>query len=69
MQEVGRRLAGVWFWIFMLVMVVILLNMLLAILMDTYTEAKQNAGNAQTLQKQISEMIRRRRMFCNPAHN
>ena len=27
-------------------MVVILLNMLLAILMDAYTEVKQNAGNA-----------------------
>lgn len=63
MQEVGRILAGIWFWIFMLVMVVILLNMLLAILMDAYGEVKQHAGNAVTLQRQISEMIRRRKMF------
>ena len=46
MQEVGRILTGGWFWTFMSVMVVILLNMLLAILMDAHTEVKQNAGNA-----------------------
>jgi len=42
-------------------MVVILLNMLLAILMDAYAIAKHKAGMAQTLMRQVSELMRRRR--------
>lgn len=63
MVAVGRVYAGVWFWIFQLVMVIILLNMLLAVLMDSYGTVKQDAGNAQPLSNQVSEMIRRRRQF------
>eukprot|EP00746_Dinoflagellata_sp_MGD_P152328 gnl/MRDRNA2_/MRDRNA2_83580_c0_seq3.p1 gnl/MRDRNA2_/MRDRNA2_83580_c0~~gnl/MRDRNA2_/MRDRNA2_83580_c0_seq3.p1 ORF type:complete len:863 (+),score=149.05 gnl/MRDRNA2_/MRDRNA2_83580_c0_seq3:151-2739(+) len=63
LSDVGRFYAGLWFWLFLLIMVIILLNILLAVLMDAYACVKQNAGNAQTLPKQISEMIRRRRQF------
>lgn len=63
MQEIGRVQAGVWFWIFMMIMVIILLNMLLAILMDAYTAVKESAANAQTLIQQIKEMDRRRKQY------
>jgi hypothetical protein len=61
MKEVGRQWALPWFWIFNMMIAVILLNMLLAILMDAYTEVKNDISDAQTLPTQVSEMIRRHR--------
>mmetsp|Transcript_148981 Transcript_148981/g.263435 ORF Transcript_148981/g.263435 Transcript_148981/m.263435 type:complete len:869 (+) Transcript_148981:62-2668(+) len=63
MREIGFLKAGIWFWIFVLVMVSVLLNMLLAIVMEAYTEVKEKAKNAETLIKQMKEMRRRRQMF------
>merc|ERR1712046_54924 len=40
---------------------VILLNMLLAILMDAYNEVHEELSSAQTLPTQMSELIRRHR--------
>merc|ERR1711971_238611 len=61
MGEVGRQWALPWFWIFNMMIAVILLNMLLAILMDAYTEVKNDIEDAQTLPTQVSDMIRRHR--------
>jgi len=61
LMQVGRIRAGIWFWLFVLVMIVVLLNMLMAILMDAYAEVKMQAGDAQTLPGQINEMNRRRK--------
>jgi len=63
MRRVGLLTSALWLWIFVLVIGVLLLNMLLAILMDAYGEVKSNATDARTLFKQISEILRRRREF------
>mmetsp|Transcript_36482 Transcript_36482/g.101267 ORF Transcript_36482/g.101267 Transcript_36482/m.101267 type:complete len:854 (-) Transcript_36482:274-2835(-) len=63
LRKVGLSISAVWMWIFVLVISVLLLNMLLAILMDAYTEVKSNATDARTLFKQTSEALRRRREF------
>eukprot|EP00931_Biecheleriopsis_adriatica_P050012 TRINITY_DN28942_c0_g1_i1.p1 TRINITY_DN28942_c0_g1~~TRINITY_DN28942_c0_g1_i1.p1 ORF type:complete len:906 (-),score=135.37 TRINITY_DN28942_c0_g1_i1:91-2778(-) len=63
MREIGYTKAAVWFWLFMLVMVLVLLNMLLAIIMDAYQVEKEKASDATTLMRQIMDMVRRRRQF------
>jgi len=63
MKEIGFFKAQIWFWLFMVVMVLLLLNMLLAIVMDAYTEVKGKASNAATLPGQIQEMHRRRKQY------
>lgn len=59
MQEIGLIKAQIWFWSFMLLMVLILLNMLLAVIMDAYTEEKARARTAQSLVFQSFDMGRR----------
>eukprot|EP00928_Gymnodinium_smaydae_P027016 TRINITY_DN21032_c0_g1_i1.p1 TRINITY_DN21032_c0_g1~~TRINITY_DN21032_c0_g1_i1.p1 ORF type:complete len:823 (-),score=163.62 TRINITY_DN21032_c0_g1_i1:94-2562(-) len=61
MKEVGREWAMIWFWLFCLIISVILLNMLLAILMDSYAAVSAEVTDAQTLPQQVSEIIRRHR--------
>eukprot|EP00747_Dinoflagellata_sp_TGD_P156943 gnl/TRDRNA2_/TRDRNA2_177704_c0_seq1.p1 gnl/TRDRNA2_/TRDRNA2_177704_c0~~gnl/TRDRNA2_/TRDRNA2_177704_c0_seq1.p1 ORF type:complete len:393 (+),score=59.09 gnl/TRDRNA2_/TRDRNA2_177704_c0_seq1:100-1179(+) len=63
MEEVRRVHAAIWFWSFMVIIVVILLNMLLAIIMDAYLEVKKNTSDAVTLTGQIKEMWRRHRGY------
>merc|ERR1719265_1498509 len=46
MEKVGRVSAGVWFWIFMFMIVMVMFNVLLAIVIETYTNVKQSAQNA-----------------------
>jgi len=48
-SQVGRVFAFMWISLFMVVNVMLLLNMLLAIIMKHYVQAKDSAGNAQTL--------------------
>merc|ERR1719326_654198 len=55
MGATGRVVAGIWFWIFMILIVLLMLNMLLAIVMDAYSEVKQQAGNAETLFTEIKQ--------------
>lgn len=62
MERVNRLYAVVWFGLFMVLVVIILLNMMLAIIMDNYLSVKKQSGKAITLGKQISEMWRRRQM-------
>lgn len=63
MRKVGLPISAIWMWIFVLVISVLLLNMLLAILMDAYAEVKGCAVDSRTLFKQSSEILRRRREF------
>merc|ERR1719316_553544 len=61
MREVGRGVAGVWFVTFNFLVVIIMLNMLLSIVMDTYMEVKGQTGGAETLISQARETFRRYR--------
>ena len=63
LKDIGYLKAQIWFWGFMLIMVLILLNMLLAMFMDAYTAVKKKASNAQTLSEQMFDMKRRRGMY------
>eukprot|EP00403_Amphidinium_massartii_P029866 CAMPEP_0178390556 /NCGR_PEP_ID=MMETSP0689_2-20121128/10708_1 /TAXON_ID=160604 /ORGANISM="Amphidinium massartii, Strain CS-259" /LENGTH=1012 /DNA_ID=CAMNT_0020011071 /DNA_START=36 /DNA_END=3074 /DNA_ORIENTATION=+ len=45
----SRLIAGLWIVAFFVVMVQLLLNMLLAVIMDSYSEVKEQAGSARTL--------------------
>eukprot|EP00931_Biecheleriopsis_adriatica_P013070 TRINITY_DN11438_c0_g1_i1.p1 TRINITY_DN11438_c0_g1~~TRINITY_DN11438_c0_g1_i1.p1 ORF type:complete len:876 (-),score=181.08 TRINITY_DN11438_c0_g1_i1:39-2666(-) len=64
-QIVGKIYAGTWLWLYVLIVVVLLLNMLLAILMDAYAVVKGKAAEMVGLPQQISEMLRRRRQYLN----
>jgi len=59
LHEVGRPQAYLWFWTFQWLVNLIMLNMLLAIIMDVYTDVKSGIGNAETLWSQSSEIISR----------
>lgn len=59
MERVTRVQAIIWFWPFIIVMVLILFNMLVAIIMDAYGHVKEAAGEAPTLIAQVQNMIRR----------
>jgi len=62
MKEVGRLPASIWFWTFMILMSQVMLNMLLAVVMDAYTEVRGAIGShAETLWSQASEIWRRYR--------
>jgi len=66
LDKVRRTVAMVWFSAVMLLMVLILLNMLLAIIMDNYMKVKQKISDpslAPSLMKQIQEMVRRRQQY------
>jgi len=58
MNRVGREQAGVWFWTFTWIVNLVMLNMLLAIIMDVYTEVKGSIGaDAETLFSQTCEIL------------
>eukprot|EP00930_Biecheleria_cincta_P068799 TRINITY_DN56629_c0_g1_i1.p1 TRINITY_DN56629_c0_g1~~TRINITY_DN56629_c0_g1_i1.p1 ORF type:complete len:895 (+),score=178.65 TRINITY_DN56629_c0_g1_i1:33-2717(+) len=65
MKSSGRVTGGLWISIFIVMIVVLLLNMLLAILMDSYAVVKSKASGMISLPEQISELLRRRRQFIN----
>jgi len=61
-KETGRRQAAIWFWSFTWLVQLVMLNMLLAIVMDIYTEVRGKIGEgAQTLWSQALEIERRYR--------
>merc|ERR1712124_83014 len=63
MEQVSRVSAAVWFWIFMLIIVMVMFNVLLAIVIESYTTVKKTAQNAPSLAQTISEMRRRRKQY------
>eukprot|EP00411_Alexandrium_monilatum_P046945 CAMPEP_0175450498 /NCGR_PEP_ID=MMETSP0095-20121207/62401_1 /TAXON_ID=311494 /ORGANISM="Alexandrium monilatum, Strain CCMP3105" /LENGTH=340 /DNA_ID=CAMNT_0016750973 /DNA_START=1 /DNA_END=1021 /DNA_ORIENTATION=- len=58
-KEKGLFRAFLWFFTFMVIMVMLLLNMLLAILMESYSNVKALAENEPSLAQQIQNLIRR----------
>jgi len=58
-SQVGRAFAFTWIALFMVVNVMLLLNMLLAIIMKHYVQAKDRAGNAQTLWSEAAQVFKR----------
>merc|ERR1712039_872302 len=55
--EVGRPLTSLWFWSFTWLVNLVMLNMLLAMIMDTYTQVKGSmGGDAETLWSQAVEI-------------
>ena len=63
MERVTRTGAYLWFTMFMVLVVIILLNMLLAIILDNYMDVKRVSASADSLGAQIQEMYRRRKML------
>eukprot|EP00403_Amphidinium_massartii_P008526 CAMPEP_0178410908 /NCGR_PEP_ID=MMETSP0689_2-20121128/21225_1 /TAXON_ID=160604 /ORGANISM="Amphidinium massartii, Strain CS-259" /LENGTH=1263 /DNA_ID=CAMNT_0020032105 /DNA_START=54 /DNA_END=3845 /DNA_ORIENTATION=+ len=49
LRRVGRMEAGIWFWIFMILVSLIMLNMLIALVMDAYEEVKSRGSSEETL--------------------
>lgn len=58
MSEIGRIEAGIWFMSFMVIVVMLMLNMLLAIVMDAYSEQKATE-DAETLWEEAWQIIQR----------
>lgn len=65
MEKVNRFAANVWFIFTVVFVVIILLNMLLAIIMDNYMNVKKRSASSQSLGSQMAAMWRRRQMTKN----
>merc|ERR1712228_863907 len=62
MTNVGRFSFNLWFWAFIWLVNFILLNMLLAIIMDVHTDVKGSIGpNAETLVTQAVRVYQRKK--------
>lgn len=57
--EVGLPIIASWFTSYMILVVLIILGMLLAMIMDTYTDVKGKVSSAERLDEQIYELYRR----------
>lgn len=55
MAIVGTLPAALFFWFYTVIVVLIMLNMLLAVILDTYSTVKKQVGNAETLWSQSVE--------------
>lgn len=55
--------AAFWVWSFMLLLVLLMLNMVLAIVMDVYTEMRRTAGNSETVATTILHLFDRLRYW------
>jgi len=51
--------AALWTWTFMLLIVLLMLNMVLAIVMDVYTEMRKNAGQSETVWTTLKHFLSR----------
>mmetsp|Transcript_35602 Transcript_35602/g.62922 ORF Transcript_35602/g.62922 Transcript_35602/m.62922 type:complete len:803 (+) Transcript_35602:87-2495(+) len=51
--------AAFWVWTFMLLLVLLMLNMVLAIVMDVYTEMRKNSGQSETVWTTIFHLLQR----------
>jgi len=61
MHPVGRPISYIYFWVFQWFVVLITLNMLIALVMDVYTEVWGEVGQAETLWSQAHEIYHRMR--------
>lgn len=55
LMEIGRMEAGVWLWLFIIFIVLLMLNMILAIIMDNYEEVKNESGYKETLVEEAQQ--------------
>lgn len=62
MYAIAPISAMVWFWIFMSLIFLVMLNMLLAIILDTYSSVKEGAKDKSTLWQQAGEMTKQARV-------
>jgi hypothetical protein len=61
LKVVGRNEAAIWLVLFQVLIAILLLNMLVAIVLDTYLEVKGGMQDAETMGSQIYEIQRRYR--------
>lgn len=61
-ESIGLGKTFVWFFLFMIIVVLILYNMLIAIILESYGEVKQQAKGATSLTRQVKDLIRRWQM-------
>merc|ERR1719313_2108096 len=61
MLQVSVVLVWIYFGTFMIMLLLIMLNMLIAILMDVYSEVKSSVQSSETLGQQVLSIIRRSR--------
>jgi hypothetical protein len=59
MYQEARGMATLWFWSFQVLLVLLMLNMLLAIIMDTYTVVKGASANALSIPQQVVTLAKR----------
>ena len=56
LRGTGRFLSSLWFWSSQILVIPVLLNMLLALVMDTYSETKGRITTSDTLLFQAYDM-------------
>lgn len=61
MFQSGKLLGIIWAWVFNILMVLVLLNMVLAIIFDVYADIKTEAGDSPSLWAQTMEVFADRR--------
>eukprot|EP00928_Gymnodinium_smaydae_P027639 TRINITY_DN21307_c0_g1_i1.p1 TRINITY_DN21307_c0_g1~~TRINITY_DN21307_c0_g1_i1.p1 ORF type:complete len:1076 (+),score=167.63 TRINITY_DN21307_c0_g1_i1:57-3230(+) len=59
LSRVGRLEGFMWFGTFTVIIVLLMLNMLLAIVMDSYADVKEELGDAETLLNELKQMFSR----------
>eukprot|EP00746_Dinoflagellata_sp_MGD_P024570 gnl/MRDRNA2_/MRDRNA2_15769_c0_seq1.p1 gnl/MRDRNA2_/MRDRNA2_15769_c0~~gnl/MRDRNA2_/MRDRNA2_15769_c0_seq1.p1 ORF type:complete len:667 (+),score=94.25 gnl/MRDRNA2_/MRDRNA2_15769_c0_seq1:242-2002(+) len=59
MNEAGRPFASIWYWSFSCLIVLVMMNMLMSIIMDAYSEVKAGAESTQTLLDEICNHYQR----------
>jgi len=59
LSVIGRTEAGIWLWLFVIIVSLLMLNMILAIIMDNYEEVKLQAGYSETLLEETQQAYRR----------
>mmetsp|Transcript_154343 Transcript_154343/g.273740 ORF Transcript_154343/g.273740 Transcript_154343/m.273740 type:complete len:512 (+) Transcript_154343:1-1536(+) len=65
LAAVGRLEASVWLWSFIIIVTLLMLNMILAIIMDNYEQVKMDTGYAETLVEEAIQWYSRTRGIRN----
>mmetsp|Transcript_64915 Transcript_64915/g.155047 ORF Transcript_64915/g.155047 Transcript_64915/m.155047 type:complete len:832 (-) Transcript_64915:8-2503(-) len=65
LSVIGRTEAAIWLWLFVIIVSLLMLNMILAIIMDNYEEVKLQAGYSETLVEETQQAYRRWRGIRN----
>jgi len=57
LSEEHPMTAGIWVWSFMLLLVLLMLNMVLAIILDEYTEIRRHSGKSETVWRTMRRLM------------